>query len=197
MALETHRLDKLEETINNSQDRASILVYALRVCQDLVVHKGFRQEVQPFSFPQSSITYCYSTGFSSFQKRPCRSTNASCTTPSRGNLTAYFGLLASCYLAGKQLVSPMTSRCCAQVLRLLVRLYKSVSEPDYLSISQCLAFLDDAAEVAKLLDGLLKGSEVCKARLEPGLLQIRGEEVLPGILSSFCSSHASTDPLLR
>ena len=47
-----------------------------------------------------------------------------------------------------------------QVLRLLVKLYESVPAPDWLSISQCLAFLDDAPEVAKLLDRLLKGSQV-------------------------------------
>jgi len=41
-----------------------------------------------------------------------------------------------------------------------VRLYESVPNPDWVSISQCLAFLDDAPEVAKVLDKLLKGSEV-------------------------------------
>ena len=47
-----------------------------------------------------------------------------------------------------------------QVLRLLVQLYEGVATPDWLSISQCLAFLDDAPEVAKLLNRLLKGSQV-------------------------------------
>lgn len=47
-----------------------------------------------------------------------------------------------------------------QVLRLLIRLYESVESPDWVSICQCLMFLDDAAEVAKILERLLKGSEV-------------------------------------
>ena len=34
-----------------------------------------------------------------------------------------------------------------QVLRLLIRLYAGVPSPDYLTICQCLMFLDDAAEV--------------------------------------------------
>ncbi len=46
------------------------------------------------------------------------------------------------------------------MLRLLIRLYESVESPDWVSICQCLMFLDDAAEVAKILERLLKGSEV-------------------------------------
>ena len=48
-----------------------------------------------------------------------------------------------------------------QVLRLLIRLYESVPRPDWVSIAQCLMFLDDAPEVAKILNKLLAGSEVC------------------------------------
>lgn len=47
-----------------------------------------------------------------------------------------------------------------QVLRLLVRLYESVSQPDWASICQCLMFLDDAPEVAKILGKLLNGTQV-------------------------------------
>lgn len=47
-----------------------------------------------------------------------------------------------------------------QVLRLLIKLYESVESPDWVSICQCLMFLDDAAEVAKILERLIKGSEV-------------------------------------
>ncbi len=52
-------------------------------------------------------------------------------------------------------------RCVPQVLRLLIKLYESVDNPDWVNIAQCLLFLDDAPEVAKILDKLLKGSEVC------------------------------------
>ncbi|KAK9844017.1 hypothetical protein WJX81_001983 [Elliptochloris bilobata] len=89
IALETRRLDKLEEAVHRSPDTVGILTYALRVSQDLVVSREFRFEV----------------------------------------------------------------------LRLLIKLYESVESPDWVSICQCLMFLDDAAEVAKILERLLKGSE--------------------------------------
>ncbi|KAL3681206.1 hypothetical protein R1sor_024162 [Riccia sorocarpa] len=46
------------------------------------------------------------------------------------------------------------------VLRLLVRIYQSQPSPDYLSICQCLMFLDDSSTVAAVLDGLIKGDKV-------------------------------------
>ncbi len=48
-----------------------------------------------------------------------------------------------------------------QVLRLLIKLYEGVEKPDWVSISQCLLLLDDVPEVVKILERLLKGSEVC------------------------------------
>ncbi|KAK9829302.1 hypothetical protein WJX72_005032 [[Myrmecia] bisecta] len=89
IALESRRLDKLEQTIKASPDLVQTLTYSLNVCQQLVVNREFRQ----------------------------------------------------------------------QVLRLLIRLYESSPKPDWVSISQCLMFLDDAPEVAKILNMLLKGSE--------------------------------------
>ncbi|XP_014213082.1 26S proteasome non-ATPase regulatory subunit 1 [Copidosoma floridanum] len=47
------------------------------------------------------------------------------------------------------------------VLRCLVRLYKNLNTPDYVSMCQCLIFLDDALAVSELLDKLSKGSEDC------------------------------------
>jgi 26S proteasome regulatory subunit N2 len=47
------------------------------------------------------------------------------------------------------------------VLRCLVGLYKNLNTPDYVSMCQCLIFLDDALAVAELLDKLSKGSENC------------------------------------
>ena len=46
-----------------------------------------------------------------------------------------------------------------KVLRLVIRLYEEVPSPDYLTICQCLMFLDDAREVAHNLHTLLSGSE--------------------------------------
>lgn len=47
------------------------------------------------------------------------------------------------------------------VLRCLVGLYKNLNTPDYVSMCQCLIFLDDALAVAELLDRLSKGSQDC------------------------------------
>eukprot|EP00879_Flechtneria_rotunda_P005574 GHRR01005868.1.p1 GENE.GHRR01005868.1~~GHRR01005868.1.p1 ORF type:complete len:994 (+),score=408.14 GHRR01005868.1:347-3328(+) len=88
VALEGRRLDKLEEVVSRSNDQAATLSYALRVCQQLVVNRDFRQ----------------------------------------------------------------------QVLRMLIRLYEDTFEPQYVVICQCLMFLDDAPEVAKILTKLINGS---------------------------------------
>ncbi|KAF8073149.1 RPN2B [Scenedesmus sp. PABB004] len=45
-----------------------------------------------------------------------------------------------------------------QVLRLLIRLYEESAAPDYGVICQCLMFLDDAPEVAKILGRLIDGT---------------------------------------
>ena len=56
-----------------------------------------------------------------------------------------------------------------QVLRLLIKLYESVENPDWVSISQCLLLLDDAPEVAKVIERLLKGTEVYLGAALPSL----------------------------
>lgn len=45
VALEGRRLDKLEEVVSRSSDPAATLAYALRVCQQLVINRDFRQQV--------------------------------------------------------------------------------------------------------------------------------------------------------
>ena len=47
-----------------------------------------------------------------------------------------------------------------EVLRLIIKLYESVENPDWVNICMCLMFLDDSTEVAKILHNLLQGSEV-------------------------------------
>ena len=51
------------------------------------------------------------------------------------------------------------------MLRLLIKLYESVPHPDWVNICQCLMFLDDSQEVAKILHNLIEGSEVRHALL--------------------------------
>uniref|UniRef100_A0A061QUJ8 26S proteasome non-ATPase regulatory subunit 1 homolog n=1 Tax=Tetraselmis sp. GSL018 TaxID=582737 RepID=A0A061QUJ8_9CHLO len=46
-----------------------------------------------------------------------------------------------------------------QVLRLIIKLYESVENPDWINICMCLMMLDDHKEVAKILRKLLEGSE--------------------------------------
>lgn len=43
-----------------------------------------------------------------------------------------------------------------ELLLILVKLYKSFAIPDYVNITQCLIFLDDAQSVAGILDNLIK-----------------------------------------
>jgi hypothetical protein len=45
VALESRRLDKLEEVVGRSTNPAATLAYALRVCQALVINRDFRQQV--------------------------------------------------------------------------------------------------------------------------------------------------------
>ncbi|KAJ7518283.1 hypothetical protein O6H91_21G062200 [Diphasiastrum complanatum] len=47
-----------------------------------------------------------------------------------------------------------------EVLRLIVNLYQGLPSPDYLSVCQCLMFLDDPGNVANILDELIKGDKV-------------------------------------
>lgn len=49
------------------------------------------------------------------------------------------------------------------MLRLLIKLYESVPNPDWVNICQCLMFLDDSQEVAKILHNLIEGTEVRNA----------------------------------
>lgn len=45
IALESWRLDKLEEAIRRSPDSSAALDYSLRACQKLVAHRRFREQV--------------------------------------------------------------------------------------------------------------------------------------------------------
>ena len=46
VALESRRLDKLEEVIGRSSDAVKAIKYSLRACQKLVINRSFRQQVQ-------------------------------------------------------------------------------------------------------------------------------------------------------
>lgn len=45
------------------------------------------------------------------------------------------------------------------VLRCLVELYRGLATPDYVSMCQCLIFLDDPLAVADILDKLVRGDQ--------------------------------------
>lgn len=57
--------------------------------------------------------------------------------------------------------------CCVllQVLRLLVQVYQKLPSPDYLSICQCLMFLDEPEAVASILEKLLRSENKDEALL--------------------------------
>lgn len=59
-----------------------------------------------------------------------------------------------------------------EVLRLLVDLYKTLQNPDYISISQCLVHLNDPASCAAMLKSLVeKKDEVRVDRVTIGISQ--------------------------
>jgi iron complex outermembrane receptor protein len=45
------------------------------------------------------------------------------------------------------------------ILRLLVKLYKSMSNPDYVNMVQCLIYLDEPEQVANILENLIRSQE--------------------------------------
>lgn len=55
------------------------------------------------------------------------------------------------------------------VLRSLVQLYKQLNVPDYLNVSRCLVFLDDAKSLAEILDSLL----YCRRNEDEALLSFQ------------------------
>jgi len=89
IALETRRLDKVEQAIVGSDDILGMLAYAQKLCMDVVLNRDFRHTV----------------------------------------------------------------------LRLLVKLHNQMSVPDYIRISECLVFLNDAPSVADILKTLLQSKE--------------------------------------
>jgi len=89
IALETLRLDKVEEIIGQADDKAGLCTYTFQVCQELVTSKRAR----------------------------------------------------------------------LSVLDIIVKTQRSLPEPDYVSICQCLQFLNRASEVADTLKMLIKGTE--------------------------------------
>ncbi len=68
-----------------------------------------------------------------------------------------------------------------QVMRLLVRLYEAAPQPDWLEVCQCLMLLDDAPEVAAILDRLLRAGQVRHAGGDAG--------------SGCCPGHLGAAPL--
>uniref|UniRef100_A0A0D6QRD2 26S proteasome non-ATPase regulatory subunit 1 homolog n=1 Tax=Araucaria cunninghamii TaxID=56994 RepID=A0A0D6QRD2_ARACU len=64
------------------------------------------------------------------------------------------GMLSYCINVSQGFVSRREYRC--EVLRLLVKIYEKLPLPDYLSICQCLMFLDEPGSVASILEKLLR-----------------------------------------
>lgn len=67
------------------------------------------------------------------------------------------GMLSYCINVSQTFVHRREYRC--EVLRLLVKIYQSLASPDYLSICQCLMFLDKPESVAIILKNLLESKD--------------------------------------
>ncbi|XP_062226670.1 26S proteasome non-ATPase regulatory subunit 1 homolog A-like isoform X2 [Phragmites australis] len=67
------------------------------------------------------------------------------------------GALSYCINLSHQYVNHREYR--FEVLRCLVKIYQTLPNPDYLSISQCLMFLSEPETVASIMDKLLSGSK--------------------------------------
>jgi hypothetical protein len=104
------------------------LKYALDVSQKLVVSRSFRNEVLMLA----RLPHCMLAG------PGCQ------------------GSLHSAATFASQHDWCLRFPCSPQVLRLVVRLYEAVPQPDHAAICQCLMFLDDAEEVAAILYRLLR-----------------------------------------
>ena len=48
-------------------------------------------------------------------------------------------------------------------LRLLIRIYSNMSNPDYINMVQCLIYLDEPEQVASILETLLKSNNILMA----------------------------------
>eukprot|EP00742_Colponemidia_sp_Colp-10_P001792 GILJ01001916.1.p1 GENE.GILJ01001916.1~~GILJ01001916.1.p1 ORF type:complete len:980 (-),score=200.10 GILJ01001916.1:129-3032(-) len=66
-------------------------------------------------------------------------------------------MLAYCFDIAQTVVTSREFR--RQVLQVLVKLYRSRPNPDYINVCQCLFFLDDAAAVAEILTQLIQTPE--------------------------------------
>ncbi|GLJ52933.1 hypothetical protein SUGI_1127550 [Cryptomeria japonica] len=67
------------------------------------------------------------------------------------------GMLLYCINVSQTFVSRREYRC--EVFRLLVKIYQKLPSPDYLSICQCLMFLNEHGSVSSILENLLKGDK--------------------------------------
>lgn len=67
------------------------------------------------------------------------------------------GMLSYCINVSQTFVHRREYRC--EVLRLLVKIYQYSPSPDYLSICQCLMFLDQPGSVASILENLLESKD--------------------------------------
>ncbi|KAH7299750.1 hypothetical protein KP509_24G027100 [Ceratopteris richardii] len=92
-----------------------------------------------------------------------------------------------------------------EVLKILVKIYRSLPSPDYLSISQCLMFLDDPGTVASILEILLKGDkeanllayqvafDLYENERQPFLLKVRDYLPEPRVSSRFEVPEGTTN----
>jgi 26S proteasome regulatory subunit N2 len=72
-------------------------------------------------------------------------------TPGKAEVLAHIYTLAQTVIDNREFR--------AEVLRILVKLYRELAQPDYLNMCQCWLFLDDANSIAVTLDKLVRSSD--------------------------------------
>lgn len=128
IALESKRLDKLEEAIARSDSMAESLSYSMKVCSSLVSVREFRQHV----------------------------------------------------------------------LRLLAKMYSTLSEPNFLNMCQCLMLLQDANGIADVLSKLIAGEEseqLLAYQIAFSLFENDIQPFLNTVNDILASSGGSSEPL--
>jgi hypothetical protein len=122
-----------------SPPQQSILSYALRVTQRLIINRNFRHQVRAAAPPRPRLAPPSLT--------PCAARRAArCPPPPKSPAPA-------------PTQPPPPHPLPPKVLRLLVRLAEATPSPDWVEVTQCLMFLDDAPRVADILGRLVDGSE--------------------------------------
>ncbi|RVW78402.1 26S proteasome non-ATPase regulatory subunit 1-like A [Vitis vinifera] len=128
MAVECRRLDKLEEAIT----RVIMFMELCRIALTSLIPLLIEENIAVSHVGRSPVKTIHST-------------------------SQLFYLMLSCWFLHSKITWQLCVLCKnGDVLRCLVKVYQKLPSPDYLSICQCLMFLDEPEGVASILEKLLR-----------------------------------------